>query len=185
MLEVEFKASLEGISPEQLEAAWRKLGFVSGNCLREVDSYYNGTQRDFRRTDEALRLRSCTHLPEGPRETLLTYKGPKLDDLSCARREYEVAVSDGETAQKLLEALGYAPVFTVDKTRRELHLGAVTLCLDQVAGLGRFLELELLVEPEEREVAEARLLDLLDRLGVPRDRLTRTSYLELLMEKGV
>ena len=145
MLEVEFKAALEGIAPEQLEAARQALGFRPTVSLREVDTYYNGQDRDFRKTDEALRLRSCTRLPDGPSESLMTYKGPKLDKVSSARREYEVAVSDGETARKLLEALGYAPVLTVDKVRREFTLDGVTLCLDEVAGLGRFLELEDLV----------------------------------------
>ena len=184
MQEVEFKASLAGLAPERLEAARQALGFVPAAGLREVDTYYNGRDRDFRKTDEALRLRSCTRLPSGPAESLLTYKGPKLDQVSSARQEYEVAVSDGDTAGKLLEALGYAPVFTVDKVRREFTRDGVTLCLDEVAGLGCFLELETLVpDGGDRETAEAQLLALLEALGVARDRLTRQSYLELLAKR--
>ena len=79
------------------------------------------------------------------------------------------------------EALGYRPVFTVEKLRREYRLEDVTLCLDEVTGLGAYLELETLAPSEEdREDAVNRLLTLLDRLGVSRDRLTRHSYLELL-----
>ena len=48
----------------------------------------------------------------------------------------------------------------------------------------RFLELEILVPGEEqREAAVSRLLALLEELGIPRDRLSRRSYLELLAEK--
>lgn len=185
MLEVEFKASLEGISPEHVDAERRALGFIPFTSLHEVDMYYNGCDRDFHRSDEALRLRSCTVLPDGPVETLLTYKGPKLDSVSSTRKEYEIAVSDAIAAQNLLEALGYQPVFMVEKVRCEYHLDTVTLCLDEVTGLGRFLELEELVPDDgSREAAEVRLLALLDRLAVPRDRLTRVSYLEMLMQKS-
>ena len=136
-------------------------------------------------TDEALRLRSVRRLPDGPRESLLTYKGPKLDQVSNARTEYETAVSDGETAEKLLEALGYRPLAVVDKVRRTYRMEDVTLCLDEVEGLGGFLELEILVPAEEgREEAVGRLLALLDGLGISRDRLSRRSYLELLAGKA-
>ena len=50
--------------------------------------------------------------------------------------------------------------------------------------MGGFLELELLVPGEEqREAAVARLLALLEALGISRERLSRRSYLELLAEK--
>ena len=184
MLEVEFKASLEGIPPAQIEDRWRSLGFIPATQQREEDTYYGAPGRDFHRSDEALRLRRRTCLPDGPVENLLTYKGPKLDTVSRTRREYEVAVSDGETAARLLEALGYTPDHTVRKNRRELKKDGVTLCLDEVEGLGRFIELEKLVEDGgDRDAARQELLELLEMLGVPRKNLTRFSYLEQLIRK--
>ena len=182
MLEAELKASLGDMSVEALLDRALARGFAPEGAVRERDVYFNGAGRDFRRTDEALRLRSVRRLPDGPRESLLTYKGPKLDQVSNARTEYETAVSDGETAEKLLEALGYRPLAVVDKVRRTYRMEDVTLCLDEVEGLGGFLELEILVPAEEgREEAVGRLLALLDGLGISRDRLSRRSYLELLI----
>lgn len=184
MLEAELKASLGDLAAEELADRAAALGFLPVEQVRETDVYFNGTERDFRRTDEALRLRSVRRLPDGPWESLITYKGPKLDRVSNARTEYETGVSDGGTAQKLLEALGYRPLAEVNKVRRTYRLDQVTLCLDQVQGLGGFLELELLVPGEEqREAAVERLLALLEELGIPRDQLSRRSYLELLAEK--
>ena len=184
MLEAELKASLGDLAAEELADRAAALGFLPVEQVRERDIYFNGTERDFRRTDEALRLRSVRRLPDGPWESLITYKGPKLDRVSNARTEYETGVSDGGTAQKLLEALGYRPLAEVNKVRRTYRLDQVTLCLDQVQGLGGFLELELLVPGEEqREAAVERLLALLEELGIPRDQLSRRSYLELLAEK--
>ncbi len=186
MLEVEIKASLAGISPEELDVRRRELGFVPGGHLRQIDTYFSGEGRDLRCSGEALRIRTCTSLLDGETRSCLTYKGPKLDPVANTRVEHEIEVSDGETARELLESLGYRPLFTVDKVRREYGLHDVTLCLDEVEGLGRFLELEALVpEGDPREPAQERLMALLDILGVPRDRLTRVSYLEMaFLEAG-
>ena len=181
MLEVELKATLAGLNPAALELALAHQGFIPARTLRETDLYYNGSSRDFKKTDEALRLRRCQVLPDGPEEVLLTYKGPKEGSLAKSRKEYETAVGDQATMAAVLEALGFQPVREVEKVRRELTAGPVTACLDEVTGLGAFLELELLVETD-RDGAAERLLALLDRLGVPRENLTRRSYLEMLSE---
>lgn len=184
MLEAELKASLGDLAAEELEQRALALGFLPEEQVQERDVYFNGAERDFRRTDEALRLRQVQRLPDGPQESLVTYKGPKLDQVSNARTEYETGVSEGKTAARLLEALGYRPFATVEKLRRIYRRGEVTLCLDKVTDLGDFLELEILASgEEEREAVVARLLALLEELGVPRDRLSRRSYLELLAEK--
>ena len=185
MLEVEVKASLKGVSVPQLRAAVEAKWGPYRAALRETDLYFNGNDRDFRKSDEALRLRSLTDAETGQAlETVLTYKGPKQDHISNTRLEYETAVGSGETAKKLLAALGYREVLTVDKLRREYVLDDVTLCLDTVTGLGEFMELELLIPDQgRREPAVARLLQLLGQLGVPQENLIRRSYLELLMER--
>ncbi len=184
MLEVEIKASLGALKKEQLQEAAIGMGFVQAGTLQEIDVYFNGNDRNFMKTDEALRLRSVRDLDAGTCETFITYKGPKLDQASSTRMEFETAVGDLSVMKNLLAALGYKEVFTVDKTRQEWkHTPAnVTLCLDSVAGLGDYLELETLTESEDqREAAVETLLQFLSDLGVPKENLTRKSYLELLI----
>ena len=179
MLEAELKASLEGLPTGEPEAAMEALGFIPARVLRQRDDYYNAPDRDFRVTDEALRLR--WYEENGVSRVILTYKGPKLGQAASSRTEHETQVLGREQTEKLLLALGYTPAYQVEKLRREFTLGDVTLCLDQVKGLGRYLELELLIpDGGDRKGAENRLLSLLDRLGVSRTALTRSSYLELL-----
>lgn len=182
MTEVELKAALNEQQMQALPLRLLALGFAADASAREIDVYYNAPDRDFRKTDEALRLRSHQDLDELRTLSLLTYKGPKNDARSSTRQEFETAVQSGETAEKLLQALGYQALFTVDKTRRTYLRGNVTVCLDQVTGLGCFLELEcLLVAEAGRDAAVDRLLRTLDTLEIPRDALTRSSYLELLI----
>jgi len=191
MTEIELKASLAGIGTEAVAARAAELGFAEESACREEDVYFNGCGRDFRRTDEALRLR--THTEGGRTETLVTYKGPKLDERSQTREEREAAVADGETMREIFLRLGFPEVMAVKKSRRSLHGGGkyagTTLCLDEVDGLGPFLELETLApdgtDGAEKESILDGMLSLLDELGVPRENLGRRSYLELLMARAM
>jgi len=186
VLEIEMKASLNGVKLEQLAAAAERLGFVPSYACREEDTYYNGINRDFRETDEALRVRS--HTQDGRVEAFVTYKGPKRDARSQTRTELETEVTSPGTMRAILEQLGFREVLNVCKNRRGFCRSGMNLCLDEVDGLGRFLELEI-VAPDEtddarREALLEQLFSVLDELGVPRENLTRSSYLELLMARA-
>ena len=63
-----------------------------------------------------------------------------------ASDEYEFAVDDGNVARQMLTALGWQEVVTVDKVRLESKTEDYTICIDEVAGLGLFIELEVLTE---------------------------------------
>ena len=174
MTEVELKAALTDAQAAALPEALPGLGFAPKASLRETDLYFNGGgERDFRKTDEALRLRRRRDLDAGTEGTLMTYKGPKEDSRSNTRTEHETSVGDLDTARRVLEALGFKAQYTVDKVRREFSAGDVTLCLDAVEGLGSFLELEILLEDGDRNAAVDVLLSLLDRLGISREALSR------------
>jgi len=63
-----------------------------------------------------------------------------------ASDEYEFAVDDGNAARQMLTALGWQEIVTVDKVRLESKTEDYTVCIDEVAGLGLFIELEVLTE---------------------------------------
>ena len=60
--------------------------------------------------------------------------------------EYEFAVDDGNAARQMLAALGWQKIVTVDKVRLESKTKDYTICIDEVAELGLFIELEVLTE---------------------------------------
>ncbi len=191
MLEIELKAALTGVDAAALTERLAALGFSLSYECRESDTYYNGADRDFCKTDEALRVRE--HERDGRVDARLTYKGPKTDARSQTRAELETGVESAGTLRALLGALGYARVLTVKKARRG-YVGSgayagVNLCLDEVEGLGAFIELEYPSpddSPEaERESRVSLLLSLLDALRVPRQNLVRRSYLELLIARAM
>ena len=103
----------------------------------------------------------------------LTYKGPKRDLQTKTRTELEVALAGAQAAAKtmaqILQSLGYKPSGVVEKQRRvyQLSLGefAAEICLDTVSDLGRFVELEIVVE-EDKVALAGCLLDLGHKLGL-------------------
>jgi adenylate cyclase class 2 len=182
MLEVEMKFPVADFAP--LKRRLGGWGARSGPALQEADHYFNPPDRDFARTDEALRMRRC-----GP-ANFVTYKGPKRDAQTKTRTEIEVPLAEGdETAEafmRLLVQLGYRPVAVVRKRREVYHLEregfAVEVCLDEVEGLGRFSELEIRAPEDRLEPARTLLLHLAEELGLTGSE--RRSYLELLLTAG-
>jgi adenylate cyclase class 2 len=182
MLEVEMKFAIECWA--SLEPRIRALGGVLHETRQEVDGYFNAPDRDYAQTDEALRLRQI-----GSRN-VLTYKGPKLDGATKTRKEIEVPLADGEnvarTMRDLLQAIGYSFVRIVRKQRAIYQMESqglpLEICLDEVEGLGSFLELEIVAPPERADAARTVLHNVAQALGLSHSE--RRSYLELLLSKS-
>jgi adenylate cyclase class 2 len=181
MVEVEQK--FRGVDFTALEKRLRALGAVEGERRSEADHYFNAPDRDFARTDEALRIRRVGT------DNCVTYKGPKRDQHTKTRTEIEVPIGAGdETAEdfaRLLVQLGYRPVAVVHKDRRTFHLHrdgfSLAVTLDDVRDVGRFAELEIGVAEEQVEAAKASLLSAAAEMGLTESE--RRSYLEMLLSK--
>jgi adenylate cyclase class 2 len=179
--EVELKFRLA--TPDGLIEKLQDLHAVPAAPVLQRDTYFAHPVRDFGETDEAFRIRSAGS------SNVVTYKGPLVDTLSKTRREIEVAFADGQQSagdiEQILTILGFSPVRTVEKTRIPYHFDwegrSIELALDDVTGLGKFVELETITNTNDREAARDALLRLATRLELA-DSL-RTSYLCLLMEQ--
>jgi adenylate cyclase class 2 len=181
MLEIEVKYSVADLVPiHQKLLAW---GAVVDAPRTDVDQYFNAPDRDFARTDEALRLRSIGSA------NFITYKGPKTDAQTKTRTEIEVAIASGDQPARqlaqLLQHLHYRPVAVVRKQRTVCHLHrqgfALEVCLDEVAGVGLYVELEIVAEETALAPARAILLNMAAELGLTASE--RRSYLELLLHR--
>ena len=98
----------------------------------------------------------------------------------------ETGVESGEAAERILCALGFYPVQPiVVKTRKILKNGNICACLDDVQGLGTFLELEIMAESEEaRPAALERIEEILQSIGHTMADTTRASYLSQLQKQA-
>ncbi|MET1159914.1 MAG: class IV adenylate cyclase [Thermoprotei archaeon] len=118
-----------------------ELGFTRIRDWIEKDTYYNHPCRDFKQTDEALRLRVIKH-----QETVtsyLTYKGPRLrEDKVKIRHEIECRVLDHDKVGAVLESLGFNKVLSYSKHRIMYRNGDIIVFIDNVFGLGYYIEVE-------------------------------------------
>ena len=144
MYEVELKFHLADVNRvvERLDA----MSACFRDCVKQVDRYFSHPVRNFRKTDEALRLRQVGDSVQ------LTWKGPRADTSAKVRQEIELGVMpQGPTGQatvtawtELLESLGFYQVFEVAKTRLpgrvHWHGSDVEIAIDTVANLGSYAE---------------------------------------------
>ena len=179
MLEIEVKYKAPDLEEVQRQVeAW---GATIDPMRDDVDQYFNAPDRNFEKTDEALRVRRIGIA------NFATYKGPKTDAETKTRTEVEVPLAPGEAVAeefgRMLVYLGYRPVAFVHKRRIVCHLRRegfdLEVCLDDVDSVGKFVELEILAPPEALEPARALLLKTAKDLGLRTSE--RRSYLELLL----
>ena len=189
MIEVELKIPI--YNKEEAAMRLKDMGFVQGDLKRESDIYFDKEDGQIKNSDSALRIRSCENLTQEGATYYLTYKGPKLDAVSKTRKEVEVAVQEPKATQEILVSLGYTQVYPVVKLRQYYHKEAMTACLDQVEGLGDFLELEMVIAGEvekdttqEKDAALETLVAVLNALGCGMEDTIRTSYIGLLQRKN-
>ena len=166
-LEIEIKAYCDDL--EKVKHLITMLGAVYIKTAKETDQYFNHPEKDFGKTDEALRIRTVNN------DSVLTYKGPKISSKSKARIEKEIDVSDETTSREILLLLGFKDSGTIMKNRDYYQLDNITICLDDVEGLGAFVELEQIGDDIEK--IETDLFTLAANLKL--DRFERKSYLEL------
>jgi adenylate cyclase, class 2 len=179
--EVELKFPLRDVAA--IESRLRELGAEAGERLSQCDRYFNHPSRDFRQTNEAFRVRSLGE------QCFVTYKGPVLDREVKVRREIELPVgataADGDEFAEMLTLLGFREVRRVEKTRRPFHLVwqgvPMELVLDEVVGLGPFVEIETLADDANRDERRAAVLGLAGHLGLGEPE--RRSYLRMLLER--
>lgn len=190
-IELKFRLSQSQTVIDKLQA-WEIQ--ASGRC-RQRDQYFSHPCRDFRETDEALRIRYA----EG--REILTYKGPKLPGATKSREElewpFDETIGDGIVAAEgladepaatppiawLLLRLGFLPVAEVVKERQwfivRFEGRDLTVSIDSVERLGIFVEVEAVCRHEPRAAVEQSIIALAAALDLGQP--VKASYLGMIL----
>jgi homotetrameric cytidine deaminase len=155
--------------PERSLAICRELGAEDRGVLVQRDTY-------FRAPSGRLKLRE----ERDAGATLVQYDRP---DAAAARvsRYRLVAIEDADGLREALDA-ALGTLVIVEKQRRLLLWKGVRIHLDQVDGLGDFVELEGVAEPGSDLSAERRRVDALaEALGIVPERIVAESYSDRLL----
>ena len=113
---------------------------------------------------------------------LIFYRRPD----SSAPKVSEYLIAKTPEPSKLREALAqaYGVVGRVRKRRQLFLVKNTRIHLDEVEGLGTFMELEVVLGADDTiEEGQATAGDLMSHLGIARDDLIETAYVDLLNSK--
>jgi adenylate cyclase class 2 len=196
MIEVEIKVRIS--DPDLIKKKFEEHQGSYKFFLLHEDTYYNMPKglRDFKQTDEALRLRTSIRFDSNNKynpqdiDYFITYKGKKIDKLTKTREEIDIKIEDIEKMKELLKLLGFQEVLTIKK-ERELFLFQyknykIEALIDFLPALGQyFVEVEYLSDSKE-EIEESRemLFEFLGLFGIHKEDSIKKSYLELILENS-
>lgn len=182
LIEVERKRELADSEPLRCRLA--ELGYREISSLTEVDTYYSRPDVDYMETVECLRVRQRGDSAE------ITYKPPSSttthsDHGVIAKQETNVQLAgtgQAGAANALLAAVGMVELVRVEKARttyRRPGNDGTTISIDILAGVGAFIETEILTT--DGEDAAIQLEDIEHAIGVSAHPIVRVPYRDLVM----
>jgi homotetrameric cytidine deaminase len=158
--------------PDRTRERARALGAEDRGELRQRDTYFAAARG---------RLKLREQAPGGAE--LIAYERPDAAEARESRYRITPVADAAATAEALDAALG--TVVVVDKRRHLLLWEGVRIHLDQVEGLGAFVELEGVATADSDLARESALVARLRaELGIADDALEPRGYADLLQQAG-
>ncbi len=154
-----------------LGAIQARLDALGANCIVprgfEYNLRFDDAQNSLQRQQKALRLRKSDDIR-------MTFKGPgERIDGAISRAEFELIVNDFDTAQKILEALGYHVSVVYEKYRVMYMFEDSLVTLDELP-YGHFVEVEGPSTEQIRAIAV--------KLGLKPEAAIPASYIGLFLQ---
>ncbi|MDR1818912.1 MAG: class IV adenylate cyclase [Methanobrevibacter sp.] len=179
LIEVEVKSKVKEFESIKKRLKELKIDKISEEIQEDI--YLERYDIEFAKNDKAFRIRKITK--KNGNSTVITYKGPKIDEISKTREEIEIAVEDGDKILKIFERLGFYKGGFVKKTREIYKFDEFIISLDDVEGLDPYIEIEVDLEDDlNYQESIAQIYEIFNKLNISSG-FERTSYLELLQLK--
>lgn len=175
MIEVERKYHIS--NKQVIEKNLNKLGYKKTETVHQADRVYlqkSDSFKTFKVGDPVTRIREVNG------SNTLTFK--KAVNAQGDTIEHEMTVEPASEAEGFLLELGFNPVTNVDKVRTEFKLNNVTVALDEVMGLGSFVEVEILCIEGEEKIARAKIVEIAKRIGLNTNDIETKKYDQLISE---
>lgn len=181
MHEIEIKARIR--NEEEVFSKLRELGCEFSDAIVQDDTVYAlkvDTIQDFVSNSLFLRIRV-----QNNGKILFTVKhheGRRAEDPTGVPVEHELEISSREVMERMLALLGFKEAARVKKHRRKCTYKNWELCLDEVEGLGAFIEVEQMADFEQAKQAQKEMTDFLLSLGIASEDMPAQRYDIALME---
>lgn len=176
-IEAELKAVVR--DPEGVMATLEET-YGPGRPEVYQDTYYDDPTGELTGSDRELRIRTVHSADDT--QTVLTYKGARVDEASGSKPEYETRLEDPDAAHAIFQGLGFVRRIAFEKRCRNYSFTAegrqLLATLVRVPEIdGTFLEVETLAKTEDDlQAALGTVRSVLSNLGITEDDLTTELY---------
>lgn len=181
-IEVEIKVKID-----KLKEIKKKVSGIGKliKAIKQVDDYYIPCQRDFFALKphpvEWLRIRT------NPDKIVFEYDrsiNKKADGEQEYAEEYETEILNIDEFKKILGFLDFKNVITVEKQREYWMCGDIEVALDEVKGLGSFIEVEAKGDFKDTKEAKSACIKFLENLDIDdiENIQIKKGYPQLLLE---
>lgn len=168
MREIEVKYRVEDL--EGLLVALKSRGIELSEPVFQDDQAYAPAGWQF--GDSKLGVAFLRLRTAGGRH-YFTLKQPADNAQACL--EYETQVADRPAMHHAAIHMGYRPTVRIAKTRRVATVEDCSLCVDDVEGIGAFLELERMAPDEaDANAVQSELIAFVSSLGIAAIRTDQT-----------
>lgn len=179
-MEIEVKAKLR--DKNHVVQKLTALGCKFSDIKTQDDMVWvekTGSLEDFLSNKIFLRIR----IQNGD-EIIMTAKSPKgkSGNESLVKREHEIVVNSADEARSILSMIGFHEAVRVIKKRQTTHCNGYEICVDEVEGLGFFIELEKIAEDKDTAAIQEQMMEFLKTLGIVSDDQVKKGYDILMLE---
>ncbi len=178
MKEIEIKARL--LNKNKIIKNLKMLGCVFEKAVTQEDVVYTklaGTLENFRKNDVFLRIRI-----KNKKKILFTIKKRMSNDLDAV--EHELEISSKDQMESALLMMGYQKAIAINKTRTITHFDGCEICIDEVKGLGSFIEMEKLTKKGNSEKIQDKLFNFFESIGIKKEDRVFSGYDILMFQKN-
>ncbi|MFA6514909.1 MAG: class IV adenylate cyclase [Candidatus Paceibacterota bacterium] len=178
MNEIEVKAKLRDREKVLEYIKNSRAEFLGEKHQRDIVFWPN----HIRKIEEGINLLGINYLrirkqeSEKNKKVIFTLKQPVKCESDCKEYEIEIKEEDITNLESIILTLGFYEFCITEKDRETYKLGEIEICLDNVVGLGSYIELEKFGTADETEKIQNELSDILELWGVAREDHTEHGY---------
>ena len=180
MIEIEVKAHLK--NKNQVIEKLQTLGGVLSESIRQVDTVYTRipakTVEEYLKNDHFVRIRE-----KSDGRFIFTVKKPLSKEV-LTKAEHETEIKNAKELERALFLMGYKIANKVIKVRQTTHVKDFEICIDEVEGMGSFIEVEKMSEGDV-DLIRKDLNEFIISLGVSLEDEVKKGYDILSIEKEI
>lgn len=178
MKEVEVKAKVSDLS--KIRTLLEKKGVQFSDTVIQKDIIYC-EEKVLPRFGEFMSGSVFLRIRDTGDKVYFTLKKSESNELDSVERE--TIISDLKQMEDAILLMGYVEGARVNKMRRTGKYGDYEICLDEVEGLGSFIEVEV-ISDKDASILQSEMFSFLEKLGIKKEDQVLKGYDTMLFNQN-